>query len=265
MPLTFVPNQLGANYPVNLSVFQGPLDLLLQLIERNELEISTVSLMAVTDSYLKTVEMLEEIDPGALADFLLVASRLIYIKSRSLLPQPRPAGEEDDEEDSADALLKQLLEYRRFKQVAESLRQRERAGLRAYVRPASAPEVERRFDLSNATVERLQAVLRKVLQRIPSHGPMPRVKTYPITIAEQIETVRRLVQTARQHQSGVANGAATLRFTDLLGESISRIEVVVTFLAILELIKQQELQVSQEETFGEIVLVVAYAPSLVDN
>ena len=265
MPLTFVPNQLGANYPVNLSVFQGPLDLLLQLIERNELEISAVSLMAVTDSYLKTVEMLEEIDPGALADFLLVASRLIFIKSRSLLPQPRPVGEEDEEEDSADALLKQLLEYRRFKQVAENLRHRERAGLRAYVRPASAPEVERRLDLSNATVERLQAVLRKVLQRIPSHGPLPRVKTYPITIAEQIETVRRLVQTARHQQSGAENGAATLRFTDLLGESTSRIEVVVTFLAILELIKQQELQVSQDETFGEIVLVVAYAPSLIDN
>ena len=87
---------MGAAYPVRLPLFEGPLDLLLHLIEREELSINEVSLVAVTDQYLKAIEMLEEIEPGALADFLVVAAKLLYIKSRTLLPKPRPAEEEED-------------------------------------------------------------------------------------------------------------------------------------------------------------------------
>ncbi|HXF64556.1 MAG TPA: segregation/condensation protein A, partial [Caldilineaceae bacterium] len=131
--LSYRDQALGAAYPITLPIFAGPLDLLLHLIEREELDISEVSLVAVTDQYLRTLEQLEEIQPGALADFLVVASRLLYIKSMRLLPKPPPAEGEEEETDS-DSLIRHLLEYRRFKEAASALRVREELGLRVFVR-----------------------------------------------------------------------------------------------------------------------------------
>jgi segregation and condensation protein A len=242
---------LGAAYAVSLPAYEGPLDLLLHMIEVRELDVSLISLMAVTDQYLKTLNTLEEIEPGALADFLVVASRLLYIKSYNLLPKPRPPVE-DEEEASGDALLRQLLEYRRFKQVASSLRAREEAGLRVYVRTAPKPDIERRLDMSNLDLEALQRALRKVLQRIPVEPPLPRVKTYPITVAEQLENVRVYLRTAFAAERLSRRGVS---FEGLLSRSATRIEVVVTFLAVLELVKLREVEVVQDETFGEILLL----------
>lgn len=247
--------ELGSAYPVTLPAFEGPLDLLLHLIERNELDISEVSLVTVTDQYLKTLSQLEEIQPGAIADFLVVASRLLLIKSRRLLPRP-PSEEEGEEEDEGDALIRQLLEYRRFKEVAESLREREEQGLRAYLRMAPGPVFEKRLDMSNVDMDRLHRALRRALARIPSDPPMPRVHTYPITVSEQIENVReqiRSVQRRARRRNG--DGSASVPFVELLSNNTSRMEVVVTFLAVLELIKQQELTAVQEDVFGEIMLV----------
>jgi segregation and condensation protein A len=242
---------LGASYPVSLSVFTGPLDLLLQLIERHELEISAVSLVAVTDQYLRTLETLDVVDPGALADFLAVASRLLLIKSRALLPQPRQIdeGEEEDEE-SADALVRRLLEYRQFKDVAGALRSREEEGLRAYVRIADQPALERRLDYSGLHVDQLYRAFKRVLDRMPGNSPLPRVRTYTVTVAEQIEYVRDRLKAALE-----VDGGEPIRFTALLSAQTSRLEVIVTFLAILELIKQQEITAVQDEAFGEIMLV----------
>ncbi len=244
---------LGASYPVSLPAFEGPLDLLLHMIEGRELDISLISLMAVTDQYLKTLSTLEEIEPGALADFLVVASRLLYIKSYNLLPKPRPPVE-DEEEASGDALLNQLLEYRRFKQVAAALRAREEAGLRVYVRTAPKPDIERRLDMSNLDLEALQRALRKVLQRIPVDPPLPRVKTYPITVAEQIENVRAYLHAAFTAQPHTRRSVS---FEGLLSRGATRLEVIVTFLAVLELVKLREVEVVQEGAFGEIQLLPA--------
>ncbi|MBI3960467.1 MAG: segregation/condensation protein A [Chloroflexi bacterium] len=246
--MTLLPNALGSAWPVRLPIFEGPLDLLLHLIEREELEISEISLVAVTDQYIKAIEGLEEIEPGALADFLVIAARLLYLKSRSLLPKPRPP-EEDDEEESGDALIQQLLEYRQFKVVAEGLRLREEAGLRAFVRLAPPPHVERKLDLGNVSVDKLAAAVQKALRRIPSDPPKPRVQTYPITVAEQIEVVRQRVRAVEMRSS-----VEPLRFSALLSAEKSRLEIVVTFLAVLELIKQREIVAEQEGVFGEIVL-----------
>jgi segregation and condensation protein A len=248
---------LGAAYPVQLPAFEGPLDLLLHMIEARELDISVISLMAVTDQYLKTLNQLEEIEPGALADFLVVASRLLYIKSYNLLPKPRPPVE-DEEEANGDALLRQLLEYRQFKQVATALRVREEAGLRVYVRTAPRPEIERRLDLGNIDVETLQRALRKALQRIPVDPPMPHIQAYPITVAEQLENVRTYLRSvfagnSRSERRGVS-------FEALLGRSASRLEVIITFLAVLELVKLHEVEVVQDATFGEIRLIPATPP-----
>ncbi|HAJ36305.1 MAG TPA: hypothetical protein DCL15_11485 [Chloroflexi bacterium] len=255
MTSTFIvrTQPLGASYPVSLPAFEGPLDLLLHMIEGRELDISVISLMAVTDQYLKTLNTLEEIEPGALADFLVVASRLLYIKSYNLLPKPRPPVE-DEEEASGDALLNQLLEYRRFKQAAAALRAREEAGLRVYVRTAPRPEVERRLDMSNLDLEALQRALRKVLQRMPVEPPMPRVKSYPITVAEQIENVRAYLRAAFATPQRTRRGVS---FEGLLSRSATRLEVIVTFLAVLELVKLREVEVVQEGVFGEIQLLPA--------
>ncbi len=240
-----IPTAFGSAYPVRLPVFEGPLELLLQLIEKEELDISTVSLVAVTDQYVQSIEQLTNREPGELADFLVVASKLLYIKSRALLPKPQPVGE-GEEEDPSDALLKQLLEYRQFKSVAAALLEREQLGLRTYPRPAP-PRPEKQLDLSNVDVARLQAVLRRVLARIPSDPPMPRVRTYPITVAEQVTHVRTLLLRTPPTQP--------LIFAELLGRQMTRLEVVVTFLAVLELIKQQEVVAHQQDLFGEILLM----------
>lgn len=255
-PLTTHDRTVGAAYPVTLPAYEGPLDLLLQLIEKHELDINEISLVTVTDQYLHTIERLEEIEPGALADFLVIASKLLYLKSVSLLPKPQPPLD-DEEEDVGDALIRQLLEYRRFKQAAQLLQEREEQGLRVYVRTAPKPDLERRLDMSNVDLHKLHQALRRVLNRIPSDPPMPRVKTYPITVAEQIDNVRNFLKTARQ-QRAVTNGtpAKPITFVELLSRETSRMEVVVTFLAVLELIKQREVHFVQDDTFGEITLVL---------
>jgi segregation and condensation protein A len=212
--------------------------------------------MTVTNQYLRTLGQLEEIEPGALADFLVIASRLLYIKSFSLLPKPRPVGEEEDEEASGEALVRQLLEYRRFKELATHLRGREEQGLRVYVRTAPRPQVERRLDLSNLDIERLHAALRRVLQRLPVEPPTPQVKTYAITVAEQVENVRACVR---------ARAGASIDFLELLGEQHTRLGVIVTFLAVLELIKQGELALYQETTFGAILLATTPLPPNPDS
>lgn len=255
-PVAFHDRAVGSAYPVNLPVYEGPLDLLLQLIEKEELDINEVSLVAVTDQYLSTIDRLEEIEPGALADFLVIASKLLFLKSVSLLPKPRPELD-DEEEDVGDALIRQLLEYRRFKQAAQLLQERQDAGLRVYVRRAPKPELERRLDMSNVDIHKLHRALRRVLNRIPSDPPMPRVKAYPITVAEQIDNVRTFLRTSlNRHQSNNGKAAAPVTFVELLSRETSRMEVVVTFLAVLELIKQREVRAEQDDTFGEIVLVL---------
>lgn len=240
------PQPLGSNYAVRLPAFEGPLDLLLHLIETQALDVNAISLVTVTDQYLQTLAQLEEIEPGALADFLIVASRLLYIKSYHLLPKPRPAAEEDEDEASGDALVRQLLEYRQFKEVAGLLRERELLGLRVYVRSAPPPETPRRLELDDMDISRLQAALRRVLLRIPVEPPMPRVKTYAITVAEQIENVRSILR---------IQGGKPLSFERLLSAGAGRLEVVVTFLAVLELFKLGEIDIVQARTFAAILLV----------
>jgi segregation and condensation protein A len=249
-------HRFGSAYAVALPGFYGPLELLLQLIEQEKLDISAISLVAVTDQYLQTIEQLEEREPGALADFLVVASKLLYLKSRNLLPKPQPAVE-GEAEDPSDGLIKQLLEYRHFKAVAATLHEREMLGLRTYPRPPGPP-VEKQLDLSNLDVTKLHAMLQRVLQRMPGEPVLPRVKAYSITVAEQIEVVR-----TRLRQGLAGGGAGLLTFGWLLQQSATRLEVIVTFLAVLELIKQQEVVVTQTELFGEIVLqpVMALPPA----
>ncbi len=235
------------DYEVHLEVFEGPLDLLLTLIRRQELEITAVSLAAVTDQYLAYLERLQEIDPGALAAFLEVAAQLVLIKSRSLLPRPqRETGEEDEEEDLAEALAERLREYARFKAAAQALRERSERGLRAYVRLAPPPTLPRQVELSDVTLEDLLAAVREALEVRPMPSVTEVVEPIPVTIEERIAAIRRTLKRTAQ-----------VPFRRLLTDCTSRVEVIVTFLALLELIKQREVSVTQEELFGEIIVVAS--------
>jgi segregation and condensation protein A len=254
----------GASYAVELPAFQGPVQLLLHLIEREELDINEISLVAVTDQYLRAIAQLDELEPDALAGFIDVASRLLYIKSNRLLP--RPSNDVEEEEDAGEALIRHLLEYRQFKQAANSLKDRVEAGRRAFVRVASAtqPSVRtpRQPDLSGVDLPSLQAALKRALERIPVEKPVPRLQPYTVTVADQIERVRNRVRMA--HQRGDAHERSPIAFSTLLGEGYSRIEVIVTFLAVLELIKLRELRFRQSGTFGEIILLPVDTSAIVD-
>lgn len=244
-----VSNPLGAGYPVHLTIFDGPIELLLHLIVRRKLDITEVSLAAITDQYLRAIEEMQGVDPEALADFLTVAARLLYIKSRGLLPQ---LPDDEAEESPSENLIQQLLDYRRFKAAAEELRMRTEIGLRTSARLAPTSQVDRKLDLSALTIEKLAAAAQRALHRLPSMAAPPSVHAYPITVADQVAAIRERVGGKSR---GNGQAGTPLPFSALLSRSRSRLEIVVTFLAVLELIKQREIVAEQHEIFGEIMLL----------
>ncbi|GAB4532843.1 MAG: ScpA family protein [Anaerolineales bacterium] len=229
-------------YTINTPVYEGPLDLLLQLIERAELDITRLALAQVTDQYLTHLHSLEERAPEEVSAFLVIAARLVQIKSEALLP--RPPQRESEEEDPGEALLRQLRIYKRFKELAGHLGERDQRGWRAYLRLAPPPKVEGRLDLSDIGLPELVEAAERVFRQAQVQTALNTVVTAPkITIREKI---RRIADTLRRM------GHATFR--SLLGENRSRVEVVVTFLAMLELVKQRFVNASQDGLFGEIEL-----------
>ena len=154
-------------YRVDLEVYQGPLDLLLRLIEREELDITTVSLAVVTDQYLAYLAEVRERSAAQLADFLQVAGRLLVLKSRVLLPQPEEQAEGDELLADEDDLVAQLREYKRFKETAAKLREIEASGLRTYPRAAPPPRMEPRLNPGEVGVDELVAAFRQVLDAQP--------------------------------------------------------------------------------------------------
>jgi segregation and condensation protein A len=228
-------------YRVKLEVFEGPLDLLLRLIEKQELDITKVSLVAVTDQYLEYISHAEGINADNLADFLVVAAKLLLIKSRALLPAP-PVSVSEEEEDVGDELARQLREYKLFKELAQQLRAREELGLRAYLRLAALPDLERKLDPSGVSLEDLLAAAREALAlRAPADPVNGVVSPVTISITDRIRHIESLL--ARK---------GTFSFHRLLRRARSRPEIIVTFLALLELIKARRVRVEQEKLFGEI-------------
>ncbi|HVP21754.1 MAG TPA: segregation/condensation protein A [Anaerolineaceae bacterium] len=230
-------------YRVSTPVYTGPLDLLLDLIDRAELDITTLALAQVTDQYLDYLEQIAERDPAEVSAFLVIAARLVQIKSSALLPRP-PALEAVEEIEDGEALARQLILYRRFRQLAGVLEARQAAGLKTYLRIATpAAAVESHLDLSGVTVEDLALAawqvmgIKSALPKLSEVVNMPRV-----TIRERI---RSIVDALRMYGGTTFKGVLHNR---------SRLEIVITFLAMLELIKRNAIQVDQADLFGEINL-----------
>jgi segregation and condensation protein A len=236
-------------YRVTLTVFEGPLDLLLHLIEKQQMDITKVSLVAVTDQYLEYIGHLERLSPDNLAEFLVIAAKLLLIKSRALLPT-LPAPELVEEEDLGEELARQLREYRQFKEVAQQLREREESGLRAYLRLSSSPNLERTLDLTGVSLRDLVSAVRDALYLQPEAGPVNDVVApLTVSIADKIRSIESIL--ARR---------GSFSFHRLLRKAESRAEIIITFLALLELIKSLRVRVEQERLFGEI-RVLSAAPA----
>jgi segregation and condensation protein A len=230
-------------YTVQLPVFEGPLDLLLHLIERAELDITRVALAQVTDQFLAVLHTMQERRMDLAASFIVIASRLLQIKSEALLP--RPPEREVGEEDPGEALAKQLRLYKQFKDVALLLKGREEDGLRTFLRMAPPPKIPPRLDWSRISLGALKKAAEGALAARPEPPPLGSMVSPPkVTIRDQI---RRIVQSIR------ADGRAV--FQRLMRGVQSRIEVVVAFLAMLELVKRRHVVARQSDLFGEIEIV----------
>jgi segregation and condensation protein A len=233
-------------YEVHLPLFQGPLDLLLHLIEQQQLDITKVALALVTDQYLQYLTALDNIDAETLTDFLVVAARLLLIKSQALLPRsPVTTDNEEAEEDVGDQLARQLQVYRQFKLIAQLLSQREAEQLRSFVRVSTSATVEPRLRAGEISVlDLLDAARAALAVRPPDPAVDEVVSPIVVTIGQRIAHIRDCL--ARYPQ---------VLFSLLVQDCASRTEIIVTFMAVLELIKQNWLDVRQDAPFGDFVVV----------
>lgn len=237
-------DEYSSVYSISLPEFQGPLDLLLQMIERAELDITRVSLATVADQYLEFVSKPGNIELNSLADYLVMAARLILIKSRSLLPQ-EPGEQNVEVEDSAEALARQLREYKMFKQMALQLREREQKGVHLYPRraPAPRPAVTRPVKVTGLTYGALFEALKRTVEAAPNLPAGTVIEPLRVSIQHRIARIRELTRSGER-----------VNFRALLDEAQTQLEIIVTFLAVLESLKRKLIRVTQDGMFGEIYL-----------
>lgn len=240
-------NQAMPDRPqLHLERYNGPLDLLLTLIEQQRLDITEISLAQVADQYMAAVRTLEAPDPDAIAEFLVIGAKLLVIKTRALLPRP-PAelASPEADEDVGEQLARQLIEYQRFKQAAQQLRTWEQQGRRSYARHAAPPIPPQPkptqldvslHDLVTAMQRRMQLLL-PLDEQIPM--PVPKV----ITIAD-----------VRAHLNVVLRQQRRISFEDLLSLAFTRNEVIVTLWTVLELFKRGTVTVEQDDLFSPIMI-----------
>lgn len=240
-----------ARYEIDLPVYEGPLDLLLHLIERSELDITALSLARVTDQFLQQVQALKEEKVTELIDFIVIGARLMVIKSRALLPTPPVVLDgEEETEDPAEALVRQLKQYQQFKWASRFFADRLNAGLHTYLRLTPPPKVEAKLDTSSVDGKHLHYLMLGVLLRMAEREESVSVAApRKITVEGQIAKLRSSVRRGKR-----------LAFEDLLTEERGRTELSVTLLAVLELIKRREVVAQQDEMFGRIQIERAPKP-----
>jgi segregation and condensation protein A len=242
-----IANQQISSYSIATPVYEGPLDLLLQLIERAELDITKLSLSLVTDQYLDYMHQLPDLEADEVSAFLVIAAKLLQIKSEALLP--RPPVREPGEEDPGEALARQLIIYKRYREIAGILLQREEAGLRTYLRLAPPPKIEGSVDLTGITLDDVVAAAQDIFTDLNLADALKSVvPPSRITIREKIYLITDML---KKHPN--------IAFKSLIDQGYTRLEIVVTFLAMLELIKRHLVRATQEDVFGEISLEVSEA------
>ena len=230
---------------VQLEIFEGPLDLLLHLIKKNEVSITDIPIATITEQYLATLEVMQTFNLDVAGEFLVMAATLIHIKSRMLLPLTD--GEEDEEEgaDPREELVRRLLEYQRFKDAADQLERREVLTRDVFVRSVAPAEEVPAPGFREVSVFELLTALKQVLDRLPK-DVVHEVMLDKITVREKMTLLLDHLR---------AQGKTL--FESLFAEVKTRMEVVVTFLAMLELVKVRAIRIFQEEATGPIQIEAA--------
>ena len=235
---------METDYKVKLEVFEGPLDLLLYLIKRDEIDIYDISIERITRQYLEYLQAFKELNIDVAGEFIVMAANLIYLKSRSLLPADQQPPEEDAEEDDPRwDLIRQLIEYKKFKEAAAQLHARELEQERIFARDggSSAAIADGPLRLREVGIFELIHAFQTVIKRVEAREDLREIFGERFSVSEKIDLILQRV----------GNGAA-VRFSDLFGEIVSRVEIVVTFLALLELIRLKQVRAIQPKVFDEI-------------
>jgi len=238
---------MDADYKVKLEVFEGPLDLLLYLIKQDEIDIYDISIERITRQYLEYLQTFKELNIELAGEFIVMAANLIYLKSRSLLPiDQQPPAEEAEEDDPRWDLIRQLVEYKKFKEAAVNLHLREVEQETIFAREASPMLSENPLRLEEVGIFQLINAFQSVIKRIEARQEVQEIFGERFSVSEKIDAILRRVA-----------AGATVRFSDLFGAIVSRVEVVVTFLALLELIRLKQVRATQKNVFAEIEIAAA--------
>lgn len=235
------------SYQIKLEIFEGPMDLLLHLIKKHELDIYSIPIALITQQYLEYIDLMKSLDMEIAGDFLVMASTLTHIKSRMMLPPSEDGTGEDEGVDPRAELIRRLLEYKSFKEAAVSLEDREETWSQVYTRSAETAEVPASDDeplLFDFHLFDLLAALKEVIARVPDASF--EITTEAVSITEKISHILARLETEN-----------SLLFTDLFAGSSSKAQVIGTFLALLELIKTRVVKAFQIEQFGAIRIMKA--------
>lgn len=240
--------------PVKLQVFEGPLDLLLHLIDKNKIDIYDIPIVEITDQYLDYIQQMKREDLDVMSEFMVMAATLLDIKCRMLLP--KEVNEEGEEEDPREELVKQLLEYKMYKYMSYELRDRMGdAAMVAYKAPTVPREVLAYREpvdigelLEGLTLEKMNQIFQSIIRRQedkvdPIRSRFGEIEQEEVSLPEKMNDVEQYTRTHRH-----------FTFRSLLEKQASKVQMIVTFLAILELMKVGKIKISQEETFGEIMI-----------
>ncbi|MCP1101141.1 segregation and condensation protein A [Aequitasia blattaphilus] len=240
--------------PVKLQVFEGPLDLLLHLIDKNKIDIYDIPIVEITNQYMEYIGAMEKEDLNVMSEFLLMAATLLDIKCKMLLP--KEVNEDGEEEDPREELVQKLLEYKVYKLMSYELKDREGEGdllwfrkenmpkeVKDYVQPVDLDEL-----IGDLTLSKLNAIFKDVMKKRvdkidPVRSSFGKIEKEEVSMSEKVQYVR-----------SYAKRESSFKFRELLEKQSSKTQVVVTFLAILELIKEGVIEIVQEEPFEDILI-----------
>ena len=242
-----------ASYRIRLEQFEGPLDLLLHLIKKNEINIYDIPMALITKQYLEHINLMKSLNLVVAGEFLVLAATLIHIKSKMLLPS-EPDGEEEEGQDPRAELVRQLLQYKQFKEAAYDLQDRERLWREVYRRAPllSATPRESEETPLELTLFDLMDALQDVVRRAPSKALLELTAEH-LTVKDRMNYILERLEES-----------AAVPFDMLFSPTDGRLVLIVTFLGLLELMRLKLVRVFQPETFGAILLSRAFLPDLVD-
>jgi segregation and condensation protein A len=239
---------METDYKVKLDIFEGPLDLLLYLIKRDEIDIYDISLERITKQYLEYLQAFKELNIEIAGEFVVMAASLIYWKSRSLLPVDQQPPEEDvDEDDPRWELIRQLIEYKKFKEAAEQLQVRQIEQEKIFSRIAAPTTLTNApLRLGEVGIFQLINAFQVVLKRVENRENLTEIFGENFTVSDKIDQILQRVAVG-----------TSVRFSELFATAASRVEIVVTFLALLELIRLKQVRAMQNDPFAEIEIAPA--------